>query len=813
MSISGPSSPTRATYAGLFLITLSTLMLEVMLTRIFSVTMWYHFAFLAISIAMFGMTVGALFVYLRPAHFPAAATNQRMALYAALFSASTVLSVVALMSIPFIEKASVQGISSMLATYLAASVPFVFSGVGVTLALTRFPDHVGRLYAADLFGAALGCVLLIVLLELTDAPNVVLITALLAATGSLLFALDSSSAGTRRLSLGIVGVLAALTLANSILVTTSSSPLHLTWVKGRREHNLLYEDWNSYSRIAVFGDTEARSEPFGWGMSPLYRSERGVRQLMMNIDASAATVVTAFDGNRDDISYLRYDVSNLAHYLRTDANVLVIGSGGGRDVLSAILFEQQSVTAVEINSATLRMVNEFFGDYTGHLDRRPDVRFVNDEARSFIAHQPENTFDIIQISLIDTWAATAAGAFALTENTLYTVEAWKIFLGRLNDDGILTVTRWFHESNPVEAYRLVSLANAALRNQGISNPRDHMLFARRHIGGPEEDRPEGVGTLLVSSTPFSVADRARFEEVSAELGFVVALSADTAADATFETLATSDDVETFAAAFPYDISPPTDDRPFFFHVLRLPDFLDRNMWETGKMNFNAKAIVVLGGITVIVLGLTALCIGLPLWLMGRRADLSGATPLLAYFMSIGLGFMLVEVAQMQRLIMVLGHPIYALSVVLFTLLVASGIGSGLTSFIPESATRTWGIRLFAALLLVVAMIAVLMPAIAARVEAATTPIRVSVAILTLAPLGLLMGTAFPMGIRLARRRAYDLTPWLWGLNGATSVCASVLAIVISLSAGITAAMWTGAAAYVVAMACFVKGSTVPVSDL
>lgn len=784
--------------------TLSTLMLEIMLTRIFSVTMWYHFAFLAISIAMFGMAVGALIVYLRPGDFPEEGTKASMSLFATLFGISVVVSIVALLTIPFTERATVGGLSSMAATYLAASIPFVLSGVCVALALTRFPERVGSLYAVDLTGAALGCILLIWMLDATDGPNTVLFAAAFAALGGLLFAIDADNRKLRMRAGAALGALVLLLIANTTAVWLGGSPLHLSWVKGRAEEQLLFEKWNSYSRISVSGDPDAWVEPFGWGMSPEYVPRAETRQLRMNIDASASTELTAFDGDVSAVDYLRYDISNLAHYMRRDADVLVVGSGGGRDILAALVFFQNSVTGVEINRASLAAANGVFGEFTGHLDQHPRVSFVNDEARSFIARR-EQPVDIIQISLIDTWAATAAGAFALSENSLYTVEAWSIFLDKLEDDGILTVTRWFNDETPVEVYRLTALANESLRRRGVEDPRDHMLLIRRRIESDAEDRPEGVGTMLVSPSPFSARDLGTIEATADQLGFEMALSPTTAADEMLETLASSRDISEVASTYAFDISAPTDNRPFFFHVLRLRDFFRRDMWQMGKMSFNAKAVGVLGGVTVVVLGLTILCIVVPLFLAAHRPS-RRSLPLFVFFASIGMGFMLVEIAQMQRIIVMLGHPTYALSVVLFSVLVSGGIGSGFSGRIKDEDLARTGPVLIGILVAMIVGLALATPAIAARFESATTLVRVAVAVAILVPLGLFMGTAFPMGMRIASRTDAKLTPWLWGINGATSVCASVFAIVIALSWGISAGLWTGAAFYLSALVTFFVAS-------
>jgi hypothetical protein len=442
----------KQTYLGLFMITLATLMYEILLTRIFSVTMWYHFAFMAISVAMFGMTVGAILVYLLPHRFTLERAKYHLTLGSLLFAVSIVLSFLAHLKIPHVKDASIVGQWPLVLTYVVISIPFIFSGICVCLALTKFPGQVSKLYAADLAGAAIGCILLVYVLRITDGPTAVIAVALLAGLGGALFAVEEGHHMLLRVALVFTILLAFFVVVNTIQIEKQRPLIRLRWVKGKLESRPLYEKWNSFSRITVWGNPHKPEAPFGWGISPVYDADRKFKQLHMMIDASAYTPLPAFQGDFDDVDYLRYDVTNLVHYLRPGSKVFVAGSGGGRDILSALAFEQKSVVAVEINEDIIEAVNQRFGDFTGHLDQNPRITFVNDEARTYVARHKDK-FDIIQVSLIDTWAATASGAFVLTENSLYTVEAWKIFLEHLNTKGILTFTRWYLKHRPGEMYR------------------------------------------------------------------------------------------------------------------------------------------------------------------------------------------------------------------------------------------------------------------------------------------------------------------------------------------------------------------------
>jgi hypothetical protein len=791
------------TYVGLFLIALATLMYEILLTRIFSVTMWYHFAFVAISVAMFGMTVGALIVYLKPETFRPERVKSQLGWCGVAFAVLMVLSFLTQLSIPFLVHPSVVAAFAIALTYTVISLPFVASGMCVALALTRFGPDVSRLYAADLAGAAVGCVLLVGLLDVTDAPTAVIAVAALAACGALAFAIDT---GERRLRIGTAVVaigLAAGAVVHTAFVWRQFPILRILYIKGALEARPLYEKWNSYSRVRVNGRTDVPEPPSGWGLSTATPMDRLVPQLKMDIDVNAGTVMTGFDGDLLDVEHLKYDVTNVGYFLRPGPSVVVIGSGGGRDVLSALAFGASSVTAVEINDAIIDTVNGRFGDFTGHLDRDPRVRFVNDEARSYLARQHDRA-DVIQISLIDTWAATAAGAFVLSENSLYTVEAWRIFLERLTDRGILSVSRWYFQDRPAEVYRLVALASAALQERGVARPRDHVIVVRNLRAEREGGQPEGVGTLLVSPTPFTPEDVARLARVTGGLlHFEIVVSPAFAADDTFAKLLEPGELDRVTSAFPINIAPPTDDSPFFFQMLRLRDLAAVDLLSAGKNSYNMQAVFVLGVLLMTVLGLAAACILFPLMMTARRGDLAAAGPLVAFFAAIGFGFMLIETSQMQRLIIVLGHPAYGLSVVLFALLLSSGLGSYLTRNVPAAGARQHALRNVAVLLAILLLFGLLTPLVVRSFESATTPVRIAAAVAVLFIPGVFMGMAFPLGMKLAAGRE-RLTPWLWGINGATSVSASVIAVCIALTWTISAAFWAGCACYAIALAAVIR---------
>jgi hypothetical protein len=800
-------APRPSAYLGLLLVSSSTLMLELLLTRIFSVTLWYHFAFMVVSIALFGMTAGALLVYLRPRGFAPAQTVNLLTLSAVLFALATVIDFLIHVQFPAIaQSGSPLGPGPFLAIYLLMALPFFFGGINVTIALTKLSPRIGRLYAADLGGAAVGCLVFVVVLELTDGATAVFLSALVACLGGLAYARDRAAARGLRVSACLVCLaLLAAAIGQYVSMRAGSPWVALRWVKGRQEERPLIERWNSFSRITVWGDPERETPVFGFGFPLANRPTDQARQLRLEIDASADTYLTGFEGNLSSVAYLQQDVTYAAHVLRPDSRVLVIGSGGGRDLLAALAFGQPEVQGVEVNGDIVDLVHDTLGDFTGHLDTLPGVSVIADEARSFVARQ-NRPYDIIQISLIDTWAASSAGAFVLTEHGLYTVEAWESFLAHLTPRGVLSVSRWYFPDNPYETYRLIALASEALRHTGTLEPRAHLMLLTNSDPEASQDAPVGIATLLVLREPLAEEDIRRLEAYTGERGFQILLSPRTGLDPVLAEVAEAEDFAAVGAGWQESIEPPTDDRPFFFFGVRIGDLLMGRVDREALPAATSGAVYILSVLTVSVVGLALLALLVPLVITRRGVSLGAAWPLFVYFAAIGLGYLLVEVSQLQRLMIFLGHPTYGVTVVLFTLLAGSGAGS----FTSHSlgASRRWGGRgaRLVGLLLALIGYGVVTPVVLHACQAFPTPARVLLVMLLLFPVGFLMGMPFPLGMEWASDRNPDLKPWLFGLNGAMSVAASVLAVVIALNSGITAAFAAGLAAYAAAGVAYLAGS-------
>ena len=775
----------RALLAALFLVTLATVMFEVLLTRVFSVTMWYHFAFMAISMAMFGMTLGALLVFLRPAAWPEETLLPAMGRCALLFALSMVVVIFLHISL-FLPSPSLD-LWPVVWTFAGAAVPFVFSGIFVCLALTRFPARIAQLYAVDLAGAAIGCLCVIAALHWLDGVSAVICCAALAALAGVPLLRGRGKA----VAISVAVVLAGTSIwAGIYLARHELAAFRIQHMKGLEQTEIDYERWNSFSRIAVLRASDWT--PAAWSLSRAFKGPLLVPSRWLQIDAAAGTQLIRFDGDLGKLEFLRWDLTNFVHHLRRDARIAIVGAGGGRDVLAARLFGQKRIVAVEINPNIIEVVNGRFGEYTGHLDRDPKVSFVADEARSYLARQKQR-FDIVELTFIDTWAATAAGAYVLTENALYTVDGWKIFLERLDDDGLLSVTRGV----TAELWRLVTLGREALRAIGAAQPERHMVLVtnrrplRPHSWGP-------MGLLLVRKTPFPEAELTQIRELADRMEFEVEFQPGWGKTPLVSALATGQGMEDERLRGATNFDAPTDDQPFFFNMVRPSKWM-----STGGLDspLSHQSVVVLMDLLLGVLALALLCIALPL-VFARVALARADTALLCFFAAIGMGFMLIEISMLQRLIVFLGHPIYSLSVILFVLLLAGGIGSRISARVPDDRLRASGFGLLALLTAVLVAAGLATIPLVTAFQGSETPLRIAIAGVLMAVMGTFMGMAFPLGMRLALASRRELGPWLWGVNGAMSVLASVLAVVIAMAFGISVSFWTGVASYLLGLGAF-----------
>ncbi len=762
-------------FLGIFLTTLSILMLELSLTRLFSATMYYHFAFMAISLALFGSAASGVFIYVFQSRFKREDLGRWLSIFAMLFGVSVVIALIVILQNPLTFGNAKENILRVGLIYVFTVLPFFFGGCVVTLAITHLAADMSRLYLFDLAGGALGCLLLIPALNSLGAINVVIMLGSVASIAAILFSLTD---GTSR-KFTIAASILAVCFAGLAFYNNATGVLDIRSSKGREEADILFSKWNSFSRITV--------------------NRNPNKTLEIKIDSDASTTILPDLTNTGKHQDLRNEIQSLAYNLKPGANAAIIGPGGGRDVAAALVFDANKVTAIELNPIIARdvMLNEPFSSFSGDIYRHPKVDLVVDEGRSFIRRSTDR-FDVLQASMVDTWAATAAGAFSLSENNLYTVEAFKEYAEHLTDDGVFTMTRWYFEP-PTEVLRLFSISRAMMDELKIGNPERHFIMVRSRA----DLRGASMATFLFKKSEFTDDEVKKIEAVSTQNGFEILYSPLTQPDNSITKIIKAEDPASVWRSFETNIYPTYDNNPFFFHSVRLASVAGvvNSNWVWRTTNLGTLVLVSLLVITTVMVALFVL---LPLFFVKNRVstgEKTGQIPYLFYFACLGAGFIIVEIAMIQKFILFLGHPVYALAVILFSLLAFSSIGSALSGRFEIAGLRRSLVKVIFALVgLTVLYILILAPIFYGLVGIPLAA-RIVIAVVLIAPLGLLMGMPMPMGIKILSQNVPQIIPWAWGVNGATSVMGTTAALSIAVFTGFNQALVAGAMIYLVAAFC------------
>ena len=759
-------------YLGVALTTLATLLLELSLTRIFSVVFYYHFAFLAISIALFGLGVGGVFSYI--------VAGWKAPLFRKLgyLSMCNALLVIAALGVVVMQKAQTADWGLAL-VYFSTAVPFFVSGAIVSLAISESVERVDRVYFFDLMGAAAGCLLLVPFLNYFGGTSTVILVAVLFAAAG---AIWHSMAGS--IKLRAVSVALALGLFAFVFLNGSNGILAIRYAKGQKLKREEFVQWNSFSRIAV-------------------------RDYSILIDEDASTGIASFDFAHLT-AHERHELLEqgpaLPYALRPGARTLIIGPGGGWDIARALASGSSDITGVEINPiiANTVMRDRFVAQSRG-IYLRPDVHIFVEDGRSFVRRSHEK-YQVVQATLVDTWASTAAGAFALSENNLYTTDALRDYLAHLTDDGFAAFTRWGLDP-PRESLRLVSLAMAALPQLGEADPWRHVIVGR-------EGSVSGWGaqdTVLISRKPFGAGDIERARTALAAAHMRPVYLPDANIPNQFTDLLRSPDPAAYQRRYQYDISPVTDNQPFFFYTVQPRDilaFLTRESTKTAdyKINRAVPLLYALMGISILA---TAIILALPpVILRARLPRQKGVLWFLLYFLCIGAGYILIEVALIQKFVLFLGHPTYALTVVIFSMLISSGLGSYFSRRILGQDPR----RLFRALALIAVLVALLAAIVTPLLSAGVgLPLALKFLItgVLIAPAGFVMGMPFPTGLKRLEEWHKPSVRWAWSLNAAASVLGSVGALLCAIYMGLVQTLLAGGLLYLAALAVFAGVARTP----
>ncbi len=796
------SEPDRRIYlAGVLVMSFSSLLLELALTRLFSVILFYHFAFLAISIALLGLGAGGVFAHLAKGWLAGWDTRTLGARLAALISVMLVVVLEIDLHTPVALQIGGGNFLRLTVVYLVSAVPFFFTGLFFSIVFARRTSGITQLYAADLCGGALACLAIVPVLNFIGGPNAVLFAAAASAAAAVIWA---PTRKFRRVALALTAMFVILIAANY-----SGKLVDIVYAKGMRRDKpwVKFARWNAISRVEV--------------------DDQGGAQVIV-IDADASTYIMNTDPHHWRPDYkdnLMSAAPSIVNVLRPRGDYAIIGPGGGVDVLRALANGSPSVTGIEINPIIVNdIMRGRWADWSYHLYDQPEVHMHVGDGRSWVRNAQEK-FDVVQMTLVDTWASTAAGAFALSENNLYTVEAFREYFDHLKPDGIIAITRWEFK-RPREALRVVSQELNVLGKYGA--PSHFIVVSEGKLD--EDGRPV---TVLFKKSAFTSAEEAAIRAHLADNPNLHAIYMPSDAPAADWK---SDPAKIFNVLihtwpyfpeqnYPYNISAVTDNSPFFFFTIKTGDVLRGIVRGSGRgMDWRINlGVVVLGMVLVISVLAVLLFLIIPLALAkvwkyprpdqnqarpwhpaspghARESETRAAHPVrLLYFVAIGLGYILAEIAFIQRFVLFLGHPTYALTVVIFLMLLASGAGSLLS--------RRWlfdPLQVRTALALVIAVLLAyvwLLPPVLRALVGLPFALKLVISGAALIPLGFAMGMPFPSGLRAlaAAREEGNTIEWAWALNAASSVLGSVLAMVIAIQFGLGWTLACGAAAYALAL--------------
>jgi spermidine synthase len=756
-------------------------------TRIFSFMIWYHFAFLVISTAMLGFTVGGLLLNLRPKLLERARAD--LLFPSALgFCVTSAVALLIVCNLPFDGGVldTLPNFGLFLVLILVVSAGFAAAGLFTSVMIARRPTGVARIYAANLLGSGFGCALAVPLLDRLLPASTVLAFALIAWLAMLL--LIPGTQHRRRAS--VVALVTFVAVGAGLLSSLDplAAPFYMSSTKA-------FPNWNKQRIIARLSNSLSTVDVFKaeeltglWGLSDQrYALDTHGRPIPDRvgfcIDGWALTFGYHAQGDIVSEPVFDYLPSTLAYDVASPKSALVIGAGGGIDVICGLRRGVQSITAVEINAITLD-VSLAMSEFNGRIFERSGVEPVVAEGRAFVAAAGARRWDLIQLSGVDTLAASQAGAFTLAESYLYTREAFESYLQHLNPGGVLTLTRWMSDP-PRQTLRVITIADAALRRRGITDTAPHIMLVT--------DVRRGFSVFLISTTPFSEAQSLQALAASRAKGFIpLALPFQRVAEPpnVYEALLAAPDKASFVRDYPFDISVTTDDKPFFFEHTKW-----KNAWKYPDRifdKFNGHLILIVTALVVALLG--AIFILVPARFgLSREQRGRGHHRVLAYFACLGLGYVLVEMVLVQKLTLYLGNPSYALAVVLCGMLVCSGVGSLLS---VKLRARPFGVVL-AASAVAVSLIAYRFGLDVCLQATLAQPVAIRIA-LALALLGLpatLMGMPFPAAVASLGDAQRQLVVRGWVINGYCSVLGSCCAMILSISVGFHVVLLTGAAIY------------------
>ena len=807
--------PISAIGFALLLLSTATLAFEINLTRLFSVAQFYHFAFMVVSLALLGFGAGGTLLAIYP-RLTMGSPSGAFSKLALATSASMLLAYLTTNWIPF-DSFSIawdrRQFVILFIQYLALVAPFLFSGLATSLLLTIYAHEASKVYAINLLGSSIGCLCALVFPSLLGGEGMVSLGAALAAFAAISLYFFHSEKPYRWSKLQVnsparyhIGGVPGKLLAVLVLVFTLGdiglrlagksglavmdirlSPYKsLSYAMQYPGARVIYRRWNAFSRLDLVRSQGIRSLP---GLSYRYLQLPPLEDGLLVDGDELSPVVSQIE----DLSSMQYLPAYLAFRLRHGAQALILEPRGGLDILTALAGEASSVTAVEINPLIV--------DAASSIYYAPGVQAIVDSDRSYLSRTRDH-FDIILLSLASSYHPVRSGAYSLAEDYRYTQEAFREILAHLKPGGLCVAMRWL-QTPPSESLRVFALAVTALREKGMDASQQIVAL-----------RGYNTATFFVKNGIYNESELATIREFSAsrafDLDYIPGISPEDVNlynilpepldYEAYMALLNSRSPDEFYNSYPFDVRPPTDDRPFFGHSFKWAQ-ANQVIAEMGKtwQPFSGAGYFIVVGLLILGVIASSALILLPLatlrWRKAAITDVLVTSPRvkpapMIYFCLIGIAFLFVEIPLIQRYILYLGNPAFAMTVVLFSLLLFSGLGSQWSNRVPARLA-------LGGLVLLLSVYPALLPAFFHQTLALSLGVKLALGCLALAPIGFLMGIPFPTGVRLLTGldQSEVLIPWAWGINGAASVVSSILAALLALSWGFNLVMYLGTACY------------------
>ncbi len=764
-------------YAGIFLIAESTLLLEIALTKIFSIMHFHYFAFFIVSTALFGYGFSGVFLTVSK-RIQEARKDRILYLSSFLFALTTLISFRLILQVP-LRIPDLLSVSQMLylgTVYLLLGIPFFFSGLVIGVLLTSYHEQINRLYFADLIGAGIGCFSIVILIPFVGGSGTILVAAIIAFLSAVIFA---NSWKTRMMAL-LIAIISAFLIPYSEQLFPSVKHSEKRHFQESIEHGkLLYTGWSPASRIDVVSLNENRM---------VIWIDGGTNQSFMGRlqPKDTQTAPGEFVWKTVEIPYA----------FVKNPNVMIIGSGGGIELQSAVNYHPKFITAVELDPLIVQIVLGRFSNYIGDIYKRPDVSLVNEEGRSFIRRSNEK-YDIIQQKANSHPMAIASGALNLSETYLLTKEAFNEYLDHLAPNGFLTIGRH-------GGIRLLNLGREVLLDRGIKDYWKRMVL----IG------ERGFAQVFLMKNGIFTDEELTYIEnycVYQKQRLLYSPRRRETSNNVFTQLMRDKEHDNVIRQAPFELEAPSDDKPFMEHFYRLRSLFSKEMRERAVEPFWASAQLAdftmheatYSDLSLYVILLEAILLSTvfiiyPLLKMKRDGiTIHGASYLLAYFFCLGVGFILVEICFIQKYILFIGYPIHAVAAILSSLLIAAGAGSFCSSRLKKDPFRILRIVVCAIVVIILIQI-VFVPWLFRQFLAAPFIMRIVLSILFIFPCGFFMGMPFPVGLSWTAQHQKNFVPWAWGVNGYATVIGSVLSVILALHFGFRVVLLIAAAVYIFA---------------